>query len=129
MNAVTLVQAWHDALNAGDFGRLAALSRPDIELVGPRGSAFGREVLREWGTRAGLSLTPQAVFARDHVVVVAQRGVWRDADSGEVVGEADVASVFRVEDSLVSFLARHDHLEAALEQAGLTAADRHPHRL
>jgi Domain of unknown function (DUF4440) len=41
------VLAWHEALNAGDAERLAALSHPEVELGGPRGPARGRRALKE----------------------------------------------------------------------------------
>ncbi|WP_412029187.1 nuclear transport factor 2 family protein [Deinococcus yunweiensis] len=113
--------AWHDALNAGDVEGLLSLSDPDIELVGPRGSAFGRNVLRKWQAKAGMTLHAHAVFARADVVVVSEHGVWTQA--GEVVGETDVASVFRVYDGKVAFLNRLDSLDAALNLAGLTHQD------
>ena len=116
------VLAWHDALNREDVDALLALLHPDVELVGPRGSAHGHEVLREWAARAGLALHPREVYARERAVVVAERGEWRR--DGNVVGEADVASVFRVTDGQVAYLARFDTLDEALEHAGLTARDR-----
>jgi SnoaL-like domain len=91
-----VVQHWQDAVNARDAQALLDWSDPKIEIVGPRGSAFGHDVLRQWLERAGLSLSPQRRFQRDQTVVVAQHAVWRSAES-EIVGEADVASVFRIE--------------------------------
>lgn len=121
--AVAVVQAWHEAANCQDGERLVELSDPNIEIVGPRGSGFGAHLLREWLGRAGLTLETQRVFARDQVVVVAQHGVWRSVETGEVQGEADLASRFRVADGRVVQFARHDRLEQALDAAGLELAD------
>ncbi|HEY0602580.1 MAG TPA: nuclear transport factor 2 family protein [Herpetosiphonaceae bacterium] len=121
--AVAVVQAWQEAANRQDGDRLVALSDPNIEIVGPRGSGFGAQLLREWLGRAGLTLETQRVFARDQVVVVAQHGVWRSVETGEVQGEADLASRFRVVDGRVAQFARHDRLDEALEAAGLELAD------
>ena len=120
--SVRTVLAWHEALNVADINGLLALSDPEIELVGPRGSAFGLDVLREWQAKAGLSLQPRQVFASGEVVVVAQHAVWTQA--GAVVGQAEVASVFRVRDGAVTFLNRLDGLDTALELAGLSSQDR-----
>ena len=40
---IQTVIAWHDALNNGDVDRLVALSHPDVEVGGPRGSAHGAQ--------------------------------------------------------------------------------------
>lgn len=121
--AVAVVQAWQEAANRQDGDRLVELSDPNIEIVGPRGSGFGAQLLREWLGRAGLTLETQRVFARDQVVVVAQHGVWRSTETGEVQGEADLASRFRVADGRVVQFARHDRLDQALAAAGLEPAD------
>jgi hypothetical protein len=122
-NPVAVVQAWQEAANNQNIDRLLELSDPNIEIVGPRGSGYGHQLLRDWLGRAGLTLTPLRVFVRDSVVVVAQYGVWRSIETGEVQGEADLASLFRVEDGRVVQFARYDNLTAALEVVDLTEAD------
>jgi hypothetical protein len=117
-----VVQHWQETVNARDVQALLAWSDPKIEIVGPRGSAFGHDVLRQWLERAGLSLSPQRSFQRNQTVVVAQHAVWRSAES-EIIGEADVASVFRIERGKVIFYARCDSLQDALQQGGLTEED------
>jgi hypothetical protein len=107
-SVVAVVGEWQEAANEGDIERLLALSDPEIALVGPRGTAHGHEALREWVRRAGLRLTTLRVFARGEVVVAEQRGVWRSAETGEVVGEASVASCFWVVEGRVARVARYD---------------------
>ena len=118
-----IVQAWQDAVNKQDADRIVALSDANIELVGPRGSAYGHQILRDWLNRAGLQLETLQIFARDNVVVVAQHGVWQSVDTGDAMGEADIASRFRVEDGRIVQFARYDMLHEALAEAGLTDAD------
>ena len=72
-----VVRRWLDAANRQDVDALLALSDPDIEVVGPRGSARGHQALREWLARAGLALETRRAFSRADVVVLAQHGVWR----------------------------------------------------
>jgi hypothetical protein len=120
---IAVVRAWQQAANDQEIDRLIALSAPEIELVGPRGAARGHTALRDWLGRAGLHLTTLRTFARGPVVVAAQRGVWRSAEAGEVVGEAQIASRFRVADGQVVQFARHDSLDAALAEAGLGDED------
>jgi hypothetical protein len=123
MNALDVVCAWQEAANEQDGERLIALSDPAIEVVGPRGVAQGHEVLRAWLGRAGLHLTTLRTFVRGPVVVMAQRGVWRSVETGEVVGEALVASRFRVAKGQVVLFARYDDLEVALAEGGLVEGD------
>lgn len=117
--SLAIVRAWIEAANAQDADRLVALSDSNIEVGGPRGSGFGHALLRDWLARAGLSLTTLRTFARGNSVVAEQRGVWRAPDSGEVVGEQTVASVFVVDGQRVVKFARYDTLQEALAAAGL----------
>lgn len=121
---VKAVLAWHEALNAGDVELLAALSHPEVEVGGPRGSARGRQVLKDWVRRANVRLEPLRSFKRGRTVVVEEAATWRDAQTGETIGEAAVATVFAVEGGLVATVVRHDGLEEALRSAGLDGTDR-----
>lgn len=123
---LALVQAWQDAANRQNSDRLVELSAPDIEVVGPRGSGHGYQLLRDWVGRAGLQLTTLRAFVRDNVVVVAQRGVWRSVETGEVTGEQDLASRFRIDGQRVGQFARYDNLDVALNEAGLHYSDEIP---
>ena len=114
------VQAWQDAANAQDKGRLLELSDPDIEIVGPRESGYGHELLAAWLARAGLTLETKRVFAQGDRVVLAQHGVWRSPETGETTGEAELASSFLVAAGRVTQFSRHEKLEEALLKAQLT---------
>ena len=118
-----IVQAWQDAANSQNIDRLVELSDPNIEVVGPRGSGYGHQLLRDWLGRAGLSLKTLRVFGRDNVVVVAQHGVWRSVETGEVTGEHNIASRFRVDGQRIVQFARYDSLDLALDEAGLNYSD------
>lgn len=120
---VAVVQDWQAAANNKDGDRLVALSDPNIEIVGPRGSSHGSQVLAEWLERAGLTLTTLRIFAQGSAVVVEQRGVWRSPDSNDITGDRIVASSFRVESGRVTRYARFDNLDSALRDAGLGQAD------
>jgi hypothetical protein len=122
-HAIDIVKQWLEAANSDDASRLVALSAPDIRIVGPRGTARGAEVLRDWLARARAHLTTQSVYARESRVVVAQHGIWHDA-SGAVAGEADVASRFVTEKGRVVEYERHEALAGALASANLTRDDR-----
>jgi len=120
---VEAVLAWHEALNAGDSERLAALSHPEVEVGGPRGSARGRQVLEDWVGRANVRLEPLRSFQNGRTVVVEEAATWRDARTGETTGEATVATVFALDGGLVAGIVRHDGLEDALRSAGLDGSD------
>jgi ketosteroid isomerase-like protein len=117
------VHAWLAAVNAGDADAALARTAPDVAIVGPRGTARGRAVLRAWLSHAGATFATRAVYARGDAVVVAQRGTWRDPATGATRGAADVATRFRVTNGQVAELQRYDELAAALREAGLTPAD------
>lgn len=119
----TVAQAWQEAVNARDEALLLRLSHPDIEMVGPRGTAKGHGVLSTWLKQAGLTLETRRVFAAGDAVVFAQVGVWRALDAGELPEAAEVASSFLVRDGRVARLARYDTLAEALTRAGLSEAD------
>lgn len=122
-DAVAIVQAWIEAANAQDAASLLDLSDANIEVAGPRGSGFGRPLLRDWLARAGLTLTTLRTFARGNTVVVEQLGVWRTPDTDAVAGEQTVASVFQVNGGRVVKFARYDLLQAALAAASLDPSD------
>jgi hypothetical protein len=118
-----IAQAWQDAANRQDIDRLVELSDPQIEIVGPRGSGYGLQLLRDWLGRAGLTLETQRIFARATTVVMAQHAVWRSLETGAVTGEADLASRFRVESGKIVQYARFDTLAAALAETDLRSED------
>ena len=113
---IQTVIAWHDALNDGDVKRLVALSHPDVEVGGPRGSAHGARILREWVDRANVRLEPGRTFYEAGTVVVEQGAKWQSADPASV---QTVASVFVVSDGLVTSVVRYPDLASALRAANL----------
>ena len=123
LTPVAVAHAWIEAANRRDIDELVRLSDPDIDIVGPRGSVRGTAILRDWLSRAGLTLESRRTFVRDGIVVVEQHGVWRSPETGEVVGAADVASRFSVAGARVVAYQRFDNLGAALSAAGLSASD------
>ena len=120
---VRVVEAWHDALDAGDAERVVALSHPDVEVVGPRGRSSGARLIRDWVDRAGVSIAPLRVFHKADTVVVEQAAEWRSGESGEVIGSQTVASVFVVSSGRVASVARYDDLAEALDTAELEHSD------
>jgi hypothetical protein len=117
-----VVRAWHEAVNRGDADALVALCDDDVEVGGPRGSARGSALLRDWLGRAGIRLEPRRWFGSPAGLVVEQAAVWRDPD-GEVTGPAMIASSFTVEEGLVKRTMRYDSLSEALATTGMTMTD------
>jgi hypothetical protein len=122
-NTLAVVQTWLKALNNRNDEGVIQSSDPDIEIVGPRGSGYGRQLLQDWLNQAHVSLESLRTFARDDRVVVVQHVVWHAVETGDVIGEADVASQFRVKEGRVAQYARYDSLDKALEAARLNEAD------
>jgi ketosteroid isomerase-like protein len=119
------VRAWHEAVNRRDADALVALSDEDIEVGGPRGSARGSAVLRDWLGRAGIQLEPRRWFASPSEMVVEQVATWQSLD-GTVTDPQTIASSFAVEDGLVTRTVRYGSLMEALAAAGLTLQDEMP---
>ena len=120
-----VVRSWHEAVNRGDADALVALCHDDIEIGGPRGSARGRTVLRDWLDRAGIQIEPRRWFASPDELVVEQIASWRGLD-GAVTDPEIVASSFRVEDGRVRRTIRYGSLSEALAASGLTLLDEVP---
>lgn len=124
MGALAVVEQWLAAVNGGNRRLLQELSAEDVEIVGPRGSAHGRQVLADWMGRAGFSAEALRWFCgADGNVVVEQNGRWSDPATGAELGRARVASHFAVSDEAVARYQRHDSLATALTSAGLTTDD------
>ena len=120
----TTVQAWHTALNTNQVDTFVALTHPQVEIGGPRGTARGSQTLREWFGRANLRLLPQRWYGNDNQIVVEQLGEGRTPETGEVIGRQRVATLFQVgDDGLITRIVRHDALAAALEDACLSLED------
>jgi hypothetical protein len=125
-DVIDVVRDWHGAVNRGDADELVALSREDIEIGGPRGTATGSSILRDWVGHAGIQLEPGRWFAGPGIVVVEQIATWRTSDGG-LTEPATIASSFRVEDGKVNKMVRFESLEAALTANGLTVRNEIPY--
>jgi len=129
LGSLGVVQEWLSAVNRGDSRRVQELSAEDVEVVGPRGSARGRQVLAEWLARAGFSAVALRWFCGpDGTVVVEQAARWSDVDSGTELGRARVASQFTVTAGIVAYYQRHESLDLALAAAGLDTTAEVTHR-
>jgi hypothetical protein len=122
---IEIVRAWHEAVNRGDADAVVALSHGDIEVGGPRGSARGSALLRDWLARTGIQLEPRRWFTSPTEFVVEQIAIWRFPD-GIVTDPQTIASSFAVENGLVTRSVRYDSLMEALAAAGLTFQDEIP---
>ena len=120
---VETVKAWEQAVSALAIDQALELSDSNIEIVGPRGSAHGLDMLKDWLSRAGLSLETRHSFADGNVVVNEQIGVWRSLETGALIDKKPVASHYKVAQGKVMYIARYDTLEKALDEAGLTRAN------
>ena len=124
-DSLDVVRHWHDAVNRGDADELVALSGEDIEIGGPRGTAAGSSILRDWVSRVGIHLEPWRWFAGPGNVVVEQIATWRTSEGG-LTEPSTIASSFQIEDGKVSRMIRFESLEAALAANSLTMHDEIP---
>ena len=120
---VRVVGEWHEALNGGDVERLVALSQPDVEVGGPRGTGRGAGLLREWVAHAKVRIEPRRTFYRAETVVVEGEARWYDAETGRMGEGQTVGSVFAVRGGRVPKVVRYPDLASALLAAGLDESD------
>jgi ketosteroid isomerase-like protein len=118
-----IVEEWHKTLQAKDKSGMAALVKEDVVIGGPRGETEGVDVMLEWIDRANIVLTPKKYFASGNTVIVEELGEWHSAETGEVVGTQTVASVFVVENNLITSIHRYDTIATAFELTGLSEQD------
>jgi hypothetical protein len=115
--------AWLDAVDRRDRDTLMALSDPQIEIIGPRGTNIGRDTLGIWFDRVALKVRPEAAYGAGDRVIVLHQAEWHDPGDGSLVGEADAASIFRVAAGRVSAYERDDDRDGILERHGFGEAD------
>ncbi len=126
MGALGIVEAWQLAVNRGSATDAATLMAEQVQVSGPRGDGLmPRHELGAWMVRSGFTAEPLRWFCGGNgTVVIEQDARWVDRKTGQDRGRAVVASLFRVDDDVVSRVVRHDQgLQAALDSAGLVGAD------
>ncbi len=116
---VVTVDTWHRLLNSGNIEQLMPLIHRDIDVGGPRGTSRGVQTFREWFGRARVQLIPIRYFHKDKVVVVEEDGIWRSPDNGGEASRQIIASLFEVDNGLITRIKRFDVLATALKEAGL----------
>lgn len=120
------IDRWHAAVNAGDARAAGELCTADVEVGGPRGSGFGRELVVEWVGYAGISLRPTRWFCGAGGAVVEQDARWTDVDG--LTEPTRLATAFRMRDGRISGVLRHPDTADALARLGLGPADEVPGR-
>lgn len=104
-DGANVLARWHAAVNAGDVDGAAALCTEDVAVRGPRGTGYGRQLVRDWLTRSGIRLEPQEPFRdSDGRFVVRETAQWTTA----VSDPKDTYCVFTVRSGLVASIARYD---------------------
>jgi ketosteroid isomerase-like protein len=117
--AVSLVQQWHTALNIGDVASLVALLDTRVQLVGPRGTAEGVHLVKEWVERAKVKLLPQRYFALGDTVLIEEVGEWYTPGAESGTESQVVFTVFSVHNGSIVSIQRHPDLETAQAASGV----------
>lgn len=117
--AIAIVQMFHRYLNDRAIDCVLALAAEDIRVGGPRGVGVGRKLLEEWVGHATSSLTPGRWFHRGDTVVVEQRAIWRDRNTGTETGAQTVAMAFTVREGYIVGIARYGFLGEAVNDADM----------
>jgi hypothetical protein len=114
------VQAWHDAVNAGDVEGAVALCAGDVAVRGPQGTGHGHDLMRAWLRRSGIRLEPQQPLREvEGRVFVHEKAQW--TTTAQTPAQAptdhpvDTWVVFTAADGLVKSVARYETENDALE--------------
>lgn len=118
-DAVAIVQAFHRHLNDRNAQALLELATENVRIGGPRGSGEGKHLLEEWVARASIEMTPERWFRAGDTVVVEQRAVWRDPETGAESGSQLVATAFSIEHGRIASIARYGFLAEAVHSANM----------
>ena len=115
----TIIQNWHEAVNAANLERVRESVSDPIVVTGPKGSgAISANDFIDWVTRSGIRLQPVNWHpVAGDIAVVEQDATWPEAPD-----PVRVATVFRVSRERVSAALRYPDLEQALAFATLYAA-------
>ena len=118
-SAEQAVQAWHDAVNAGDIEQAVALCAPGVAVGGPQGTGHGHELMRAWLRRSGIRLEPQHPLREvDGRVFVHERAQWTTTEHAPAQAPTehpvDTWAVFTAADGLVTSVSRYETEDDAL---------------
>ncbi len=102
---------WLEAISSRDRARLITLSDADIAIQGPRSTTHGIDVLERWFDTTHLRVTPREAYLEGDKVMVVHDMEWLDAE-GNVSGTLRNASLFTIQDGMVSHYLRDDEPEA-----------------
>lgn len=116
---IKIADEWVDKVNTKDMEGMLELSDHNIELMGPRGSAVGHDILRQWAEESGIRLNTITRYARDSKVVFEQEGTWEDQN-----GQVTVFTFMEVKNGKVVRISRFDTLDDAFGDSGLNEGDK-----
>lgn len=114
------VQAWHDAVNAGDVEGAVALCSADVAVRGPQGTGHGHDLMRAWLHRSGIRLEPQTPLREvDGRIFVHEKAQWTTTAPAPAQAPTehpvDTWVVFTAAEGLVTALGRYETENDALE--------------
>jgi hypothetical protein len=117
-SAEQAVQAWHDAVNAGDVEQAVALCAPGVAVGGPQGTGHGHELMRAWLRRSGIRLEPQHPLREvNGQVFVHEHALWTAKDAPQLAPTdhpVETWTVFTAADGLVTSVSRYETEDDAL---------------
>lgn len=118
-----IVKEWHDAINNKNKDGISDLIKENVKIGGPKGEVEGRNEMLEWIDRAQISLIPKRYFVKNNIVIAEEFGEWHSPETGEVIGSQVVASVFIIENNLITSVYRYEDIIRAFEATGLSEKD------
>src|SRR5690606_13320057 len=75
---------WTESVNRKDVPAVLKISDRNVELIGPRGTSAGHDILAEWVKNSGIHLSTKSRYAKGDCVVYEQEGKWEN-ENGHVM--------------------------------------------
>ena len=116
---IQIVELWHEALNIKHKKGLSDLVKENVKMVGPKGNVEGVNIMLEWIDRANIMLTPKRYFQLNDIVIVEELAVWYEAETEKEMDTALLASVFVLENGLITSIQRYNSINEAFDVTGL----------
>lgn len=116
---IKIAEQWTRKVNERDIKGVLEVSDPHIELIGPRGSAEGHDILRQWVEESGIKMETLDYYAKGNEVICVQRATWENQN-----GHVMIYTFMDIRNKKVHRLGRYDTLDDAFGQCQLSEEDK-----
>ena len=116
---IKIADQWTRKVNERDIKGVLEVSDPHIELVGPRGTAEGHDILEQWIKESGIKMETKGHYAKGNEVICVQKATWENQN-----GHVTIYTFMEIKNGKVHRLGRYDTLDDAFGQCQLSEEDK-----